>query len=92
MDKTEIMEIARRIGTYETSILPYEDCCTVFTPRHPVTRPKLNTMPEAESQAGRGGAGGGGGGKHGDGDSFNVNGRRSRVARFVSMRKDISRR
>ena len=42
MDKTEIMEIARNIGTYETSILPYEDCCTVFTPRHPVTRPKLD--------------------------------------------------
>ena len=50
MDKTEIMEIARRIGTYETSILPYEDCCTVFTPRHPITRPKLNTMPKAESK------------------------------------------
>ena len=50
MDKTEIMEIARNIGTYETSILPYEDCCTVFTPRHPVTRPKLDTMPKAESR------------------------------------------
>ena len=50
MDKTEIMEIARNIGTYETSILPYEDCCTVFTPRHPVTRPKLDTMPKAESK------------------------------------------
>ena len=50
MDKTEIMEIARSIGTYETSILPYEDCCTVFTPRHPVTRPKLDTMPKAESR------------------------------------------
>ena len=42
------MDIAQKIGTYETSILPYEDCCTVFTPRHPVTRPKLSTMPDAE--------------------------------------------
>ena len=50
MDKTEIMDIAKRIGTYETSILPYEDCCTVFTPRHPITRPKLDTMPKAESK------------------------------------------
>ena len=50
MDKTEIMEIANRIGTYETSILPYEDCCTVFTPRHPITRPKLDTMAKAESR------------------------------------------
>lgn len=50
MDKTEIMAIAEKIGTYETSILPYEDCCTVFTPRHPVTKPKLSTMPDAESK------------------------------------------
>ena len=50
MDKTEIMDIAKRIGTYETSILPYEDCCTLFTPRHPVTKPKLDTMPKAESK------------------------------------------
>ena len=48
LDKTEIMYIAEKIGTYETSILPYEDCCTVFTPRHPVTKPKLETMPDAE--------------------------------------------
>ena len=41
MDKVEIIRLARRIGTYETSILPYEDCCTVFTPRHPCTRPVL---------------------------------------------------
>jgi thiamine biosynthesis protein ThiI len=40
MDKTEITEIARRIDTYELSILPYEDCCTIFTPKNPVTRPK----------------------------------------------------
>ncbi len=49
-DKTEIMEVAQQIGTYETSILPYEDCCTVFTPRHPITRPKLDTMAKAESK------------------------------------------
>lgn len=48
LDKTEIMAVAEQIGTYETSILPYEDCCTVFTPRHPVTKPKLSTMPDAE--------------------------------------------
>ena len=41
MDKDEIVTVARRIGTFETSILPYEDCCTVFTPRHPKTRPVL---------------------------------------------------
>ena len=40
LDKEEIITIARRIGTFETSILPYEDCCTVFTPRHPKTRPE----------------------------------------------------
>ncbi len=41
MDKEEIVQIARQIGTFETSILPYEDCCTVFTPKHPRTRPEL---------------------------------------------------
>ena len=40
MDKEEIVKVARRIGTFETSILPYEDCCTVFTPKHPRTQPK----------------------------------------------------
>lgn len=50
LDKTEIMQIAVKIDTYDTSILPYEDCCTVFTPRHPVTKPKLETMPKAESK------------------------------------------
>ena len=50
LDKIEITDIAEKIGTYETSILPYEDCCTVFTPRHPVTKPKLDTMPEAEGK------------------------------------------
>lgn len=49
MDKNEIIEIARRIGTFETSILPYEDCCTVFTPRHPRTRPKLEFVEQAEA-------------------------------------------
>ncbi len=44
MDKEEIVEIARKIGTFETSILPYEDCCTVFTPRHPKTRPVLEKV------------------------------------------------
>src|SRR5690554_4907127 len=48
MDKTEIMRIAREIGTYETSILPYEDCCTIFVPEHPVTKPKLEETLEAE--------------------------------------------
>ena len=41
MDKSEIVEIARKIDTFDTSILPYEDCCTVFTPKHPKTRPNL---------------------------------------------------
>lgn len=50
MDKLEIVEIARRIDTYETSILPYEDCCTVFTPRHPRTRPVLETVEEIEGR------------------------------------------
>ena len=48
MDKEEIVRIARKIGTFETSILPYEDCCTVFTPRHPKTRPSLEEIQEAE--------------------------------------------
>ncbi len=48
MDKAEVISIARRIGTFETSILPYEDCCTVFTPRHPCTHPKLRKVREAE--------------------------------------------
>ncbi|MBR0135016.1 MAG: tRNA 4-thiouridine(8) synthase ThiI [Clostridia bacterium] len=48
-DKDEIMDIARRIGTYETSILPYEDCCTVFVPKHPVTKPKLDELRASEA-------------------------------------------
>lgn len=49
MDKEEIVRIARRIGTFETSILPYEDCCTVFTPRHPKTKPRLEEIESAEA-------------------------------------------
>ena len=48
MDKEEIVTIARKIDTFETSILPYEDCCTVFTPRHPNVKPKLYKVEEAE--------------------------------------------
>ena len=48
MDKEEIVQIARRIGTFQTSILPYEDCCTVFTPRHPKTHPTAEELLEAE--------------------------------------------
>jgi len=48
MDKEEIVRTARKIGTFETSILPYEDCCTVFTPRHPNTKPKLAALEKAE--------------------------------------------
>lgn len=48
MDKTEIIEIARKIDTFETSILPYEDCCTVFTPRHPKVRPCLADVEKAQ--------------------------------------------
>jgi len=49
-DKRDITEIARAIGTFETSVLPYEDCCTVFTPRHPRTKPKLFEVLEAENK------------------------------------------
>ena len=49
MDKEDIIRFARRIGTFDTSILPYEDCCTVFTPRHPRTHPKLSDVEAAES-------------------------------------------
>ena len=48
MDKEEIVSIARKIGTMETSILPYEDCCTVFTPKHPKTKPSLGQVLHAE--------------------------------------------
>ena len=49
-DKIDIMEYAKKIGTYETSILPYEDCCTVFTPRHPATKPKEARIKKGEDQ------------------------------------------
>jgi len=49
MDKNEIIEIARKIDTFEISVLPYEDCCTVFTPRHPKTRPSLQEVEAAQA-------------------------------------------
>ena len=49
MDKEEIVQMSRKIGTFDTSILPYEDCCTVFTPRHPRTRPTVAEVEAAES-------------------------------------------
>ena len=52
MDKTEITEIARKIDTFETSILPYEDCCTIFTPPHPKTKPSLEEVIQAEEAMG----------------------------------------
>ena len=53
MDKEEIITIARKIGTMETSILPYEDCCTVFTPRHPKTKPTIGQLLNAEKKLDR---------------------------------------
>ncbi len=50
MDKEEIITVARRIGTFETSILPFEDCCTVFTPKHPKTRPDIEKVIAQESK------------------------------------------
>lgn len=50
LDKLEIMEIARKIDTYETSILPYEDCCTVFVPKHPAINPKLDICLKEEDK------------------------------------------
>ena len=50
MDKEEIIKTARKIGTFETSTLPYEDCCTVFTPRHPRTRPELEKVIEQQNR------------------------------------------
>ena len=49
MDKEEIVRLSRKIGTFDTSILPYEDCCTVFTPKHPKTKPKVHEVAEIES-------------------------------------------
>ncbi len=53
MDKEEIVTIARKIGTMETSILPYEDCCTVFTPKHPKTKPTIAQLLNAEQKLDR---------------------------------------
>lgn len=50
MDKVDIIDLAYKIGTYETSILPFEDCCTVFLPKHPVTQPKLEKIIKSESK------------------------------------------
>ena len=50
MDKTDIIDIARKIGTFETSILPYEDCCTIFVPKHPKTNPKLDKIRKEEEK------------------------------------------
>ncbi|WP_423230856.1 hypothetical protein [Acetobacterium bakii] len=47
-DKSEIVKIAQDIGTFETSILPYEDCCTIFVPKHPETKPKISEMKRSE--------------------------------------------
>lgn len=49
MDKVDIMNISRNIGTYETSILPYEDCCTIFVPKHPKTKPRLSDIEKSEA-------------------------------------------
>ncbi len=51
-DKMEIVELAEKIGTYETSILPYEDCCTIFVAKHPVTKPNLNVIRRHEKNLG----------------------------------------
>ena len=48
MDKQEIINISEKIDTYETSILPYEDCCTIFVAKHPVTKPNLNVIRKHE--------------------------------------------
>ena len=48
MDKQEIVKISEDIGTYETSILPYEDCCTIFVAKHPVTKPSLPVIKRHE--------------------------------------------
>ncbi len=50
MDKTDIVALSRRIGTFDTSILPYEDCCTVFTPRHPRTHPRVEDVRDLEEK------------------------------------------
>lgn len=48
MDKDDIIEISKKIETYDTSILPYEDCCTIFVPKHPKTKPTLSATEKSE--------------------------------------------
>ena len=50
LDKQEIVEVSEKIGTYETSILPFEDCCTIFVAKHPVTKPRLRTIESSEKK------------------------------------------
>ena len=50
MDKVEIIDLSKKIGTYETSILPYEDCCTIFTPKNPVTKPRVDKCEKYEGK------------------------------------------
>jgi thiamine biosynthesis protein ThiI len=50
LDKNEIVKVAEKIGTYETSILPYEDCCTIFVAKHPVTKPNLKVIHRSEEK------------------------------------------
>ncbi len=49
-DKSEIVRVAEKIDTYETSILPFEDCCTIFVAKHPVTKPNLNIIRRSEQK------------------------------------------
>ena len=51
-DKQEIVELSEKINTFETSILPYEDCCTVFVSKHPVTKPELSRIEKSEEKLG----------------------------------------
>ena len=51
-DKQEIIDLSEKIGTYETSIQPYEDCCTIFVAKHPVTRPNINVIRGSEKRLG----------------------------------------
>ena len=49
-DKQEIVEVSEKIGTYETSIQPFEDCCTIFVAKHPVTKPNINIIKKSEEK------------------------------------------
>ena len=51
-DKQDIIDISNNIGTYETSILPFEDCCTIFVAKHPVTKPNVNIIRNSEAKLG----------------------------------------